>query len=126
MADSTELEIAVEKILRDYYGQVNRQLEKGLDRAADRLVQELERSPLTPDNPKTTTNKYRKSFRVKRKYKKHRYVGSIKTVRYNGSDVPLSSILEYGENGKPHLRLIFDGVEEELKDIIIDTMKENW
>lgn len=115
---------AVNKILADYYREVNVKLENGLNKAADRLVEEFEQSPLTPDNPETSENKYRKSFKVKRQYKKHRYVGSTKTVKNGGEDVPLSNMLEYGVYAQPHMRQIYDGVEKELGDIVIIEIKK--
>lgn len=108
-----------------FHDDVVKALNKGLDKAAERLLKEYENSPLTPNDTKTKGNQYKKSFAVNQKYKNARYVGNTKTVKYNGRDVPLSNILEYSENGKPHIVKIYESIEDELTAIISNIIVSN-
>lgn len=98
-------------------------LNSGLNKAADHLVKILETSSLTPNDPNNKSRakgkKYRYSFVAKKNYTNAKFVGNSKMVESADGEVPLSSVLEYGENAKPHMRAVFDGAESELTDIIL-------
>lgn len=119
---SNDLEAQAARISADIEYAVKKQLNIGLDKASDRLVQGLEQN--SPSNPKTTKNKYKNSWKVNRKYKNVRYVGNTKTVKGERGNIPLSNLLEVGESKQPHIRSTYDKMEDELADIVINELNK--
>lgn len=107
-----------EKLLFNMEYTANLQLRRGLDKAAERLKQELEER--SPDNPKTKTNKYKKSWKINRRYKFMRVLHNTKMVDSPEGEIPLSGILEIE---KPHMRKAYDDIVDELTDIILDEIQ---
>lgn len=102
---------------------VRQRLDIGLDKAADRLMDELEKN--SPSDPHSKGKKYKFSWMVNRKYKNIRYVGNTKTVKgTKGEDIPLSNILEYDENKGHFIRNTYDSLESELINIVLDELSK--
>ena len=114
-----DIDVQAERIFKNIRGIAAESLERGLDKAADRLVEGLR--ACSPVGKGKRGKRYRDCWSVKRRYRGVRYVGNTKTVPdKKGNKIPLSNILEYseGKKARPHIRETFDRVEEELADII--------
>ena len=111
--DAKLLGAQLEKALRQ-------KIDRGLDRASQRLLQVLIAN--APSNPNTTTNKYKDSFHINRTYKNVRYIGNTKVIKRGGSEIPLSNLLEYQGNHEGHMRRAYDQVEDELIAIILSEL----
>lgn len=115
-----DLAAQFDEIVADEKRQLRKTLNKGIGKAADKLIDYFKTSPKTPDDPTDKNkNKYRESF-GKKVYNGVQYVGNTKTVSGAKSDtIPLSNILE-SEDKTKHMRQIFEEHEDELADIVTD------
>lgn len=108
-----------EKLFFNAQYAVKKQLQLGLEKAALRLIEKLEES--SPDDKETSKNKYKRSWKINRRYKNMRIVFNSKVViGKSGEEIPLSNILEIE---KPHMRSTFDNLVDELADIIFNEIK---
>ena len=103
-------------------------LGRGLDKAADRLLQEL--SNASPSESGSPGEPYRDSWVAQKKSKKYRVISNTKTVTgKGGTQIPLSNILENGgadgDGLRPHIKKTFDRLQGELADIIMDEISFN-
>lgn len=107
-----------EKLLYNMEYTAKLQMRRGLDKAAERLKQELEIN--SPDDPKTKTNKYKKSWKIDRRFKDIRILRNTKMVDSAKGEVPLSNILE---KEQPHMRTTYDNMVDDLTDIIFNEIQ---
>lgn len=117
--DTEKLEDAIRDILKQYGDVVYVATEEGLDAATDVLIESL------TDSSPADTGKYKNSWGRKKKYKLKRYVGNSRMVKHEDREIPLSNILEYGENS-PHKGLIkrsCDKNVERMAQAMADTIK---
>lgn len=104
------------EILKEYSDDIFEAKEKGLDKAADYLLDKLKIA-----SPVRTGNLQKSWFRTE-KYKGVRYIGNSAVGSSNpqGYGIPLVNLLEFGSKGKPFVRRTF----EENKDELIKIIKE--
>jgi hypothetical protein len=116
---ANDLQATIEKMLREEGDLVYTATEDGLDAATDVLINNLKaKSP-------RDTGDFQKGWKQKKKYKLQRYVGNTKTVKFEGRDVPLSNIIEYGEKS-PHrgeIERIHNDSVEEMANAAINAIK---
>lgn len=107
-------------IIKGYSKELRVDIEAGLDLAANEL-----KSSLSQTSPDGDTHNFKNSWDIKKQYKGVRYIGNTKVVQSKGSDsVPLSNILEYGENS-PHrgfMRRTFESVKDRLYSLFVNRL----
>lgn len=102
-------------ILDEYSQEVFESKERGLDKASDFLMEQLEKaSPVK-------TGEFSNSWIRTTKYKGVRYIGNtaVGSTNQYGYQIPLSNLIEFSSKGKPFIRRTF----EENKDEIIKIIK---
>lgn len=117
--DPGDLQLEIEKILRDYGELVYQATEKGLGAAQSVLIKNLKSA-----SPKDA-GEFSKSWKAKR-YKLMRFVGNTKKVtNKKGDEIPLSNILEYSPvRGKPFIKRTYENSMKEMADAIISEIKK--
>lgn len=107
-----------EKLLFNIQYAVKSQVNRGLDKAAEKLIERLNEK--SPSNKKTTKNKYRTSWKMSRRYRYMRIIYNTKTVSGSRGEIPLVNILEAdGEYASD----VFEGMRDELADIILSEIQ---
>ena len=127
----TDLDAAIGDILDDYSEQMFDVRQKAIQAGAEVLVKALEQA--TPRD----TGEMAHSWKIKKEYPNHRYVGNTETAKgvvhrkkkgggkgEARADVPLSQVLEYGENTKHYgfIRKCFDATEPQIFAAIKNTL----
>lgn len=109
-------------ILNEYSNDLIEQKEVALDKAADFLVDKLEKN-----SPVGETGEFKKSWTRTEKYKGVRYVGNTDVGGKNeyGQNIPLANLIEFSKNGKPFIRATFEQNKDEIIDIIVDELNKN-
>lgn len=111
----------IAEYLEEMRKEVGKAVEFGLDKAAKIAIRELELS-----SPKRT-GRYAKGWYVAKpltggQYLRHRYIRNMTTVKREGREVPLASILEYSRHGRPHIakarRRIRSAVHDAIQEAI--------
>ena len=127
----TDIDTALGDILDEYSEQMFDVRQKAIQAGAEVLVKALEQA--TPRD----TGEMAQSWKIKKEYQNHRYVGNTKTAKgavhrkkkgggkgEARADVPLSQVLEYGENTKHYgfIRKCFDATEPQIFAAIKNTL----
>ena len=123
MASNTSITKQWNDITNELVHQVSEVTEKALDAGAKVMKDELERaSPYMDHNGEHLKN----SWSIKTQYRKRRYVGSTKRVKYGNKRPPLTNILEYGKNSKHRgfMRRAFNRVKPQIIEAMTKTLKE--
>lgn len=127
----SDLQGAVESILRDYGDQVYVATDEGLAAAEKVLIESLKAATPVMDPAKAPKGYKDKKLRngwvsTGKKYRLVRFVGNKVSVKYRGNDVPLSNILEYSEkHGHPFIKKTFeDSVNEMAAAVVAEIKKE--
>lgn len=109
-------------ILNEYSKDLIEQKEVALDKAANFLVDKLEKN-----SPVGETGEFKKSWTRTEKYKGVRYVGNTDVGGKNeyGQNIPLANLIEFSKNGKPFIRATFEQNKDEIIDIIVDELNKN-
>ncbi|WMJ23457.1 hypothetical protein RBG61_01965 [Paludicola sp. MB14-C6] len=107
-----------EKLLYNTQHAVKVSLNRGLDKAAEYLKGKLEQN--SPDDKKTKSKKYKRQWKINRRYKNMRILYNAKMVNSPDGEIPLSNILEIQS---PHMRKTFDDCADELADIILNEIE---
>lgn len=126
----SDLQGAVEAMLREYGDKVYVATDEGLAAAEKVLIENLKAA--TPVmNPEKAPKGYKdKKLRngwvsTGKKYRLMRFVGNKVTVQYKGKDSPLSSILEYSEkHGHPFIKKTFEDSVSEMAAAVVATIKK--
>lgn len=102
---------------------VSKNIDTALDKAAQRLVEELEKN--SPDDPDSAANKYKDGWRINKNYPRKRYVGNAKVVKDSkGKAIPLTNLLEYNGKHERFIRDTYDRMEDELVNIAINELSK--
>ena len=127
----TDIDTALGDILDEYSEQMFDVRQKAIQAGAEVLVKALEQA--TPRD----TGEMAQSWKIKKEYPNHRYVGNTKTAKgavhrkkkvcvnvEARADVPLSQVLEYCENTKHYgfIRKCFDATEPQIFAAIKNTL----
>lgn len=112
-----------EKIVKNYTDMMEQRLEKGLDKASQKMQKALEEN--SPYDAQNTGVHYKDSWETVSSPKRRRLHNTKYVTDSSGREIPLSNILEYGENrtGTAHIRKTYDSLEKELVKIIKTEMK---
>lgn len=103
--------IELSKQLTDFASGRLEAKEKGLDKAAEFMVNNFESA--TPSD----TGETKKSWVVDGKYKGVRYINN---TRLNAKGIPVINLLEFGRKGKPFVRKIYDTSIKQAEQIFIE------
>jgi len=119
---ASDLQSAVENMLREYGDVVYKATEEGLDAAEKIMINELKAA--SPNGK----NKFAKKWKsTKKKYKLSRYVGNTTIVKGKKSDtIPLSNILEYSEKS-PHqgfIKRTFEQSVDKMATAVVEEIKK--
>lgn len=126
----SDLQGAVEEILREYGDQVYVAADEGLAAAEKVLIGNLKAATPTIDPAKAPKGYKDKKMRngwvgTGKKYRLMRFVGNKVTVDSKGSNPPLSNILEYSkEHGHPFIKKTFEDSVEEMAAAVVSTIKK--
>lgn len=105
---------AVAEALHEVAGATYEQIDRGLDKAMDYMVDRLVEA--TPVGSGLT----RDSWETEDKYKNVRYINN---TRLNSKGIPVANLLEYGERGKPFIRKTVKKEQEKIINIIQEEIK---
>lgn len=112
-----------EKIVKDYTDLVARRLEKGLDKASQKMQKALEES--SPYDAQNTGVHYQDSWETASSPRRRRVHNTKYVSDSSGREIPLSNILEYGgaRDKTAHIRKTYDSLEKELVNTIKTELK---
>jgi len=126
----SDLQSAVEEILKDFGDKVYVATDEGLAAAEKVLINNLEAATPVMDQAKAPKGYKDKKLRkgwvgTGKKYRLLRFVGNKVAIEYKGRESPLSSILEYSkEHGHPFIRDTFESSIEEMAAATVATIKK--
>lgn len=122
-----EISKLISEMVEEYGNTVYKATEKGLDKGANELKEDLHNA-----SPEDTTE-FKKSWKVK-KYNLKRSIGNTKEVEFSasgrkkfkkGKKIPLINILEYSTvRGKPFVKATFEKDSDKITNIIIEEIKK--
>ncbi len=105
---------AVSDALHEIRGATYEQIDKGLDKAMEYMVDRLvEATPVE-------SGLLRDSWETEGKYKNVRYINN---TRLNDKGIPVANLLEYGKFGKPFIRKTVKKEQEKIINIIQEEIK---
>ena len=111
-----EFSEAVAAALQEVAGTTYEQIDRGLDKAMDYMVDRL--VDATPVDRGLT----RDSWATEDKYKNVRYINN---TRLNDKGIPVANLVEYGERGKPFIRKTVKREQEKIISIIQEEIKND-
>lgn len=126
----SDLQSAVEKMLKDYGDKVYVATDEGLAAAEKVLIENLKAATPVMDPAKAPKGYKDKKLRngwvsTGKKYRLLRFVGNKIAVKYKGRESPLSSILEYSEkHGHPFIKKTFEDSVSEMASAVVATIKK--
>lgn len=126
----SDLQSAVESMLRDYGDKIYVATDDGLEAAEKVLIANLKAATPVMDPVKAPKGYKDKKLRngwvsTGKKYRLMRFVGNKVEIQYKGKDSPLSSILEYSEkHGHPFIKKTFEDSVNEMAQAVVNTIKK--
>ncbi len=124
MANHKSIDEQFKDIFKEMTQTLNVDIEGALTEASEVLKKELELS--SPKSGEIGPS-LKDSWRIKKQYKRVRYVGNTKTVSgKGGKNIPLSNILEYAERS-PHkgfIRNTFERSKTSIRDVFVNKLKK--
>ena len=121
-SSNISLELQMKELLKEYQDEITIKMESALTESGQLLVSKLKSA--SPRSNGLNDKHLQDSWDQKLEYKGVRYVGNTKTVvrpkllSNQKGGIPLSSLLEFGSNGRPFIQNTFNATQNEITALI--------